>query len=169
MTVMTQPDSTLSLTLADLAATASLGKCLARLLRRSDVVALKGDLGAGKTTLARDIVAALSPETTEVPSPTFTLVQIYPVRLADGPAELWHLDLYRLERAEQVEELGLDEALADGVSLIEWPDLIAGYLPRDRVLTVALSLHGDGTRSATISGGKSWQDRLATLRGIDPS
>ena len=164
MTLMTQLESAISLALPDLAATAALGRRLAGLLRRRDVVALKGGLGAGKTTLAREIVAALSAEATEVPSPTFTLVQTYPVHLADGAAELWHFDLYRLDRADQVDELGLDEALAGAVSLIEWPELIERQLPRDRVLSVALAIGGDGARSVTLSGGKRWSDRLADLR-----
>lgn len=174
MTIMTQLDSALSFALPDLEATAAFGLRLAKLLRRGDVVALKGGLGAGKTTLAREIVAALSAEVTEVPSPTFTLVQTYPVQLAEGPAELWHFDLYRLDRADQVDELGLDEALAGAVSLIEWPELIEGQLPRDRVLWVELTFGADGARSATLSGGKSWADRLgnlqpAKLRSVDLS
>lgn len=169
MTIMSQIESPFSLALPDLAATAALGRRLAALLRRGDVVALKGGLGAGKTTLAREIVAALSPDETEVPSPTFTLVQTYPVALADGPGELWHFDLYRLDRADQVDELGLDEALAGAVSLIEWPELIERQLPRDRILSVALAIDADGARSATLSGGKSWGERLARLRSADPS
>ena len=169
MTIMTQLDSSLSLALPDLAATAAFGRRLAGLLRRGDVVALQGGLGAGKTTLAREIIAALSPEATEVPSPTFTLVQTYPVRLAGGEAELWHFDLYRLDRADQIDELGLDEALAGAVSLIEWPELIERQLPRDRVLTVELTLGADGQRSVSLNGGKSWSERLAKLRSADPS
>jgi tRNA threonylcarbamoyladenosine biosynthesis protein TsaE len=169
MTIMSQIESPLSLALPDLAATAALGRRLAALLRRGDVVALKGGLGAGKTTLAREIVAALSSEATEVPSPTFTLVQTYPVQLAGGSAELWHFDLYRLDRADQVDELGLDEALADSVSLIEWPELIERQLPRDRVLSVALAIDASGARTATLSGGKSWGERLMKLRSADPS
>lgn len=169
MTIMTQLESPISLALPDLAATAAFGRRLAGLLRRGDVVALKGGLGAGKTTLARDIVAALSAEATEVPSPTFTLVQTYPVQLAGGPAELWHFDLYRLDRADQVDELGLDEALADAVSLIEWPELIERRLPRDRTLSVTLAIGADGARSVTLIGGKGWSDRLAQLRSADPS
>lgn len=169
MSVMTRPDSPLSVALPDLAATAALGRKLAALLRPGDVVALKGDLGAGKTTLAREIVAALAPETREVPSPTFTLVQTYPVRLTEGEAELWHFDLYRLDRAEQIYEVGLEEALAGGVSLIEWPELIEGLLPRAKVLTVALTFDAGVARHAGISGGADWADRLAKLRGADPS
>src|SRR5262245_18780549 len=99
--------------LPDLAATEVFGRRLARMLRRGDVVALKGGLGVGKTTLARAIVAGLSPDSGDVPSPTFTLVQTYPAALSDGPAELWHFDLYRLDRPDQVYELGIEEALAE--------------------------------------------------------
>lgn len=169
MTIMTQLESPISFDLPDLAATVAFGRRLAALLRRGDVVALKGGLGAGKTTLVRDIVAALSVEATEVPSPTFTLVQTYPVQLADGPAELWHFDLYRLDRADQVDELGLDEALAGAVSVIEWPELIERQLPRDRTLSVTLTIGAGGARSVTLSGGKGWSDRLPELRSADPS
>src|SRR5262245_30575521 len=112
MMPMIKSNPPLSITLPDLNATEAFGRTVAQLLRRGDVVALKGGLGVGKTTLARAIVAALSPETEDVPSPTFTLVQTYPVRLAGGPAELWHFDLYRLDRPDQVYELGIEEALA---------------------------------------------------------
>ena len=101
MMPMSKSDSAIDL--PDLAATDAFGRRLAEALRRGDVVALKGGLGVGKTTLARAIVAAaLSPDFDDVPSPTFTLVQTYPVELADGPAELWHFDLYRLDRPDQV-------------------------------------------------------------------
>jgi len=155
------PDSPIDL--PDLAATDALGKRLARLLRRGDVVALKGGLGVGKTTLARAIVAGLSPETGDVPSPTFTLVQTYPVTLADGPAELWHFDLYRLDRPTQVYELGIEDALAEGVSLIEWPELAMGLLPKDRLLTIELQIAADAARRAVVQGGAKWQERIAEL------
>ncbi len=173
MSIMTRPDSPISLALPDLAATAALGRHVAALLRAGDVVALKGDLGAGKTTLARAIIAALSLDATEVPSPTFTLVQTYPVTLAEGPAELWHFDLYRLDRSEQIYELGLEEALSGAVSLIEWPDLVERLLPRAKLLTISLTAGSAGERSATISGGAAWDERLdmlrTKLRGADPS
>lgn len=149
--------------LPDLAATAAFGRRLAGLLRRGDVVALKGGLGVGKTTLARAIVAGLSPEAEDVPSPTFTLVQTYPAALSDGPAELWHFDLYRLDRPDQVYELGIEDALADGVSLIEWPELAAGLLPKERLLTIELQIANGEARRALIQGGAAWRDRLPGL------
>jgi tRNA threonylcarbamoyladenosine biosynthesis protein TsaE len=174
MTVMTKPHSPRVLALPDLAATAALGRALASLLRPDDVVALKGGLGAGTTTLVRDIVAALSPAATEVPSPTFTLVQTYPVQLAGGPAEtraceLWHFDLYRLDRPEQIYELGLEEALSGAIAVIEWPELIERLLPSATTLTIELRMHASGARQAVISGGIAWTERLAKLRSADPS
>jgi tRNA threonylcarbamoyladenosine biosynthesis protein TsaE len=159
---MSKSDSPIDL--PDLIATEAFGRRLARALRRGDVVALKGGLGVGKTTLARAIVAGVSPEHGDVPSPTFTLVQTYPVALGDGPAELWHFDLYRLDRPDQVYELGIEEALAEGVSLIEWPELAAGLLPQERVLTIELQIMAGQGRRARLEGGAGWRDRLAGLR-----
>jgi tRNA threonylcarbamoyladenosine biosynthesis protein TsaE len=152
-----------SIDLPDLAATHAFGRRLAKLLRRGDVVALKGGLGVGKTTLARAIVAGLSPDTGDVPSPTFTLVQTYPAALADGPAELWHFDLYRLDRPAQVYELGIEDALADGVSLIEWPEVAEPLLPKRSLLTVELEITAGQARRALIDGGAAWQARMAGL------
>jgi tRNA threonylcarbamoyladenosine biosynthesis protein TsaE len=138
---------TFSLPLADEAATERLGAALAARLRPRDVVALEGGLGAGKTTLARAILraAAGDPELI-VPSPTFTLVEIY-----ETPgAAWWHFDLYRLEQPEQVFELGWEEARAEGVALVEWPERLGPLLPRER-LTVRLAIEGEGRR-ATLEG-----------------
>lgn len=98
-----------------------------------DVVALAGDLGAGKTTFARALIAAFAAEAgqtpPEVPSPTFTLVQTY-----EFPrATIWHFDLYRIERPEDALELGIEEAFADGIALIEWPERLGPLLPAPRI------------------------------------
>jgi tRNA threonylcarbamoyladenosine biosynthesis protein TsaE len=161
--MMPARQSQIAVDLPDLAATEAFGRRLAKALRRGDVVALKGGLGVGKTTLARAIVAGLSPDSGDVPSPTFTLVQTYPVALGDGPAELWHFDLYRLDRSEQVYELGIEEALAEGVSLIEWPELAEGLLPKEHLLTIELQIAGGQARRAQLSGGAAWRDRVAAL------
>ena len=163
MMPMIRRESEPHIDLPDLAATAAFGRRLAGLLRRGDVVALKGGLGVGKTTLARAIVAGLSPEAEDVPSPTFTLVQTYPAALSDGPAELWHFDLYRLDRPDQVYELGIEDALAEGMSLIEWPELAAGLLPKESLLTIELQITNGQARRALIQGGAGWRDRLLGL------
>lgn len=148
--------STLTLSLADEAATARLAAALAPLAAAGDVIALWGDLGTGKTALARAFIRALCGADEEVPSPTFTLVQLY-----DAPAAtLWHFDLYRLERPEDALELGIEEAFADGVSLIEWPDRLAGLLPAER-LDITLSRgSGPTERTVSFSGSGGWATRI---------
>jgi len=135
--------------LADLAATQALGARIAAALSVGDAVALEGDLGAGKTTLARAILHSLG-VTEEVPSPTFTLVQCYET----PKLNVRHYDLYRIEKPEEVEELGLDEALDDGAALIEWPERALAGLPADR-LHIAMAMT-NGTRRAKISGPPRW-------------
>lgn len=131
-----------SMSLADEAATEQLGAGLAARLKPGDVVGLKGDLGAGKTTLARAIIrAAMNDPDLIVPSPTFTLVETYDTPL--GP--YWHFDLYRLETPEQVYELGWEEALAEGIVLLEWPERLGPLLPQH--LSVTLEIEGDGRRA----------------------
>ncbi|MEJ1970639.1 MAG: tRNA (adenosine(37)-N6)-threonylcarbamoyltransferase complex ATPase subunit type 1 TsaE [Rhizomicrobium sp.] len=139
--------------LSDLDATEALGARIAAALRIGDAVALEGDLGAGKTTLARAILRALG-VTEEVPSPTFTLVQYYET----AKLSVRHYDLYRIENPQEMDELGLDEALNDGAALIEWPERALAWLPPDR-LHVSLS-HSDGARRARISGPPRWADAM---------
>jgi tRNA threonylcarbamoyladenosine biosynthesis protein TsaE len=130
------------LPLADETATEQLGATLAARLKPGDVVGLKGELGAGKTTLARAILraAADDPELI-VPSPTFTLVEVY-----ETPrSTYWHFDLYRLETPEQVFELGWEEARADGIVLLEWPERLGPLLPKH--LSVTLEIDGAGRRA----------------------
>jgi tRNA threonylcarbamoyladenosine biosynthesis protein TsaE len=131
-----------SISLPDERATDQLGATLAARLRIGDVVGLKGELGAGKTTLARAILrAAAADEQLIVPSPTFTLVEVY-----ETPrGTYWHFDLYRLETPEQVFELGWEEALAEGISIVEWPERLGPLLPRH--LSVTLEVDGDGRRA----------------------
>lgn len=149
-------------TLAGPDATARLAATLAPLLHAGDVVALEGDLGAGKTAFARALIRALTGREEEVPSPTFTLVQTYEAAEFD----IWHFDLYRLKKPEEAFELGIEDAMAEGLSLIEWPDRLGPWLPRDR-LTVALA-YGAGAqeRVATLSGGGDWPQRLEELGDV---
>jgi len=134
---------TFSFSLPDETATERLGASLAGRLRPRDVVALQGGLGVGKTTLARAILRAASGDPAlVVPSPTFTLVEIY-----DTPRGVfWHFDLYRLEAPEQIFELGWEEARAEGIALVEWAERLGALLPRER-LTVKLAMAGDGRRA----------------------
>jgi tRNA threonylcarbamoyladenosine biosynthesis protein TsaE len=115
--------------LKDEAATAALGVAVAQRLQAGEAVCLSGPLGAGKSTLARALVRALTTPDEEVPSPTFTLVQFY-----EGPRlNVAHFDLYRLTSPEEAYEVGLDEALDDGAAVIEWPERLEGDLPPDRL------------------------------------
>lgn len=108
---------------------ARLGAALARLLKPGDALLLWGELGAGKTTLARGLMRALADPDEEVPSPTFTLVQTY-----DGPDfPVAHFDLYRLKGPDEVYELGFDEALDEGAAVVEWPQRLGARLPPDRL------------------------------------
>ncbi|MEI6556936.1 MAG: tRNA (adenosine(37)-N6)-threonylcarbamoyltransferase complex ATPase subunit type 1 TsaE [Rhodospirillaceae bacterium] len=145
--------------LPDPEATERLAAALAPLLRPGDVVALGGDLGAGKTTLARALIRSLAanPEE-EVPSPTFTLVQSY--ETPAGP--VWHFDLYRLAGADEIEELGWDEALGSAIVLVEWPERLGRLAPPDR-LGLTLTATGPGSREARLHGGGPWAARLEGL------
>ncbi len=134
--------SAFSLPLANEAATEQFGATLAARLKPGDVVGLKGELGAGKTTLARAILraAAGNPDLI-VPSPTFTLVEVYET----PQGTYWHFDLYRLEAPEQVFELGWEEARAEGIVIVEWPERLGELLPNH--LSVTLDVDGEGRRA----------------------
>jgi tRNA threonylcarbamoyladenosine biosynthesis protein TsaE len=143
--------------LQDEAATASLGARIAKGLKPGDVVALSGDLGAGKTALARGILRALGVEE-RVPSPTFTLVQAY-----ETPAlTVYHFDFYRIENAGELSELGLDHALDEGAALIEWPERgMPSRLAAD-ALKVTLDTVSQTARRARIAGPARWRDVLSS-------
>jgi tRNA threonylcarbamoyladenosine biosynthesis protein TsaE len=124
--------------LAHAAATVDLGARLAHGPQIGDALCLFGDLGAGKSTLARGLIRALTTPDEEVPSPTFTLVQTY-----DAPSiTIAHFDLYRLTHAAEAYEIGVEEALENGCAIIEWPERLEGDLPRDR-LDIELSVDGE--------------------------
>jgi tRNA threonylcarbamoyladenosine biosynthesis protein TsaE len=128
------------LALSDEAATATLARHIASLARAGDVIALHGDLGTGKTFFARAFIGE-----SEVPSPTFTLVQTY--AREDGPS-IWHFDLYRLKQASEAIELDIEDAFAEGISLIEWPERLGTLLPAER-LDVALTIPPRASDEAT--------------------
>ena len=146
----------LTLTLDGVEATAALGRKLAVLARAGDVIALRGDLGAGKSELARGFVRALCGPDEDVPSPTFTLVQ--PYETPEFP--LYHFDLYRLKDAEEAYELGIEDAFAEGVSLIEWPERLGNLLPARRLDVTLRMGAAESQRLATLSG-DAWAGRLA--------
>lgn len=147
------------LPLTDAAATQALGRALAPLLRHGDVVALRGDLGAGKTTLARSIIQTLLGHDDLVPSPTFTLVQHYN---APGNLLIAHYDWYRVKQPDEVWELGFEDDLAHAITLVEWPERAPSCLP-PRALTLSWHENPVGSRHVALSGTSFWAARLETL------
>ena len=137
--------------------TIALGKKLARIAKRGDTFALFGTLGMGKSVLARAFIQELS-GATEVPSPTFTLLQSY-----EGPDfEIYHFDLYRLKSPEEIFEIGMEDALYDGACLIEWPERMGGYLPRD-MFRVEFEPEGEGRKISISTTSEDKRQRLAQL------
>ena len=132
--------------------TAAVGAALAGAARAGDVITLSGPLGVGKTALARGFIEALGHEG-EVPSPSFAIVQPYDE--LDPP--VWHVDLYRIERPSEMEELGLDSA-ADAVLLIEWPERAPAALWPE-ALVLSLEFGPDGERILTAKVPPSWDGR----------
>ena len=151
-------ERSITLNLQDEASTLRLGEDLALALKVGGLVYLSGDLGAGKSTLARALIrAACDDAQMDVPSPTFTLVQTYQGNSATGMIS--HYDLYRLEDPEEVEELGIDEALETGIALVEWPERGEDYLPAC-ILKIVLEQVGAPTRKAILSGGDAIMLRI---------
>lgn len=153
---------TLGLDLADEAATRALAARLAALARPRDVIGLAGDLGSGKTALARAFIRARLGGDEDVPSPTFTLVQTY----GEGTDAIYHFDLYRLQAPAEALALGIEDAFAEAISLIEWPERLGELIPPDR-LDVTLT-HGPRAtlRTAWLVGRGVWAARLREA-GLD--
>lgn len=142
--------------LPDIAATAAFGARIAERLRAGDVVALSGTLGAGKTTLARAIVAGLG-HAGEVPSPSFAIIETY-----DPPAvrlPLVHADFYRLEDPAEADELGLDDYRHGAVLLAEWPENAGGFAHEPGCLSIRIESAETG-RIAIVEGGADWLGRM---------
>lgn len=149
------------LSLPDEAATAALAGKLAGLARPGDVFALDGELGVGKTFFARAFIRALGGAAIEVPSPTFTLHQAY--ELAD--VTVHHFDMFRLSGPGETRELGLEDAMAGGITLIEWPDRLEPLLPGDR-LDVALAYgQTPESRSVILTGHGAWAGQVEDIHG----
>lgn len=121
---------------------------------------LEGPIGAGKTHFARSLIQALLPVPEDVPSPTFTLVQVY-----DGSnTEIWHADLYRLSAPDEVVELGLTDAFEDAICLVEWPDRLADLAPENALKMSLKLLEGEGQRQLTVSStSERWKPIIKAL------
>lgn len=139
--------------LKDEAATLAFGRKLASALKAGDVITLSGPLSAGKTTLVRGLLAKLGHKG-EVPSPSFAIVQPY----EDIALPVWHIDLYRIENASDLDELGLDEIRHDGVLIVEWPEH-AGENAWPDALVLSLEVGQDGSRALTAKVPTAWEGR----------
>lgn len=142
-----------SYVLSSLHDTNRLGQTLADALSAGDTVLLSGDVGAGKTALARACILArlqAIDAVEDVPSPTFTLVQVYPL----DDVQIWHADLYRLSSVDEIYELGLDQALEEDICLIEWPERLGNLRP-ENALSVHLDAIDDDRRRVSLE----WTDR----------
>ena len=140
--------------------TKNLASRFAKLLKIGDIIALEGNLGVGKTAFTRFLIQSLTKNNEEVPSPTFTLLQTY-----DAPDfPIYHFDLYRLEKPQDVYELGIEDAFAEGVSLIEWPNKMGHLLPLKKVLTIKIDLQNEERDFTFSSQNPSWIERLKSWK-----
>ena len=157
--------ATRTMTLCDQHGTERLARLLAAAAGPGDVVGLSGALGVGKTTLARAFIRARADaagiDVGDIPSPTFSLVQIYEFAAGD----VWHVDLYRLDAPDETLQLGLDDAFAGAITLIEWPDRMGRLAPADRLVIKLDHLpdQGKDARTATLVGYGDWAGRLDGL------
>ena len=148
------------------AATFAFGASFLDIVNKDDVIALYGNLGAGKSVFARGLInhalIAGGHGEQDIPSPTFTLVQTYPW----GADEIWHFDLWRIEHPDEVLELGFFDALGKCLMLIEWAERLGDALPKE-ALSLYLTPHGEGRMISTSSPLESaWESRLAPLFDI---
>lgn len=156
---MSDYQSKYQFTLKNESATGILASQLAGLTEPRDIIGLVGDLGVGKTAFARAFITARGGDS-EVPSPTFTLVQVYEC----SSINIYHFDLYRIEEPEEIFELGIEDAFAEGISLIEWPDRMDTYIPSERLDIIFSSGLDENAREVILVGyGDSWINRLAKV------
>ncbi len=137
--------------------TIRVGRCLAEIAKRGDFFALYGTLGVGKSVLARAFIQKFCGNI-EVPSPTFTLLQSYET---DG-FDLYHFDLYRIKSPEEIFEIGMEEAIYNGVLLVEWPEKMGNYIPKD-VFKIEISTENDGRKITIHCNSSEKQERLSML------
>lgn len=158
---MSANKAALVLSSADAASTQAIAARLAGLCRSGDCILLYGDLGAGKTTFARGFIQSLYPGE-EVVSPTFTLMQAYQ---PEGKGAIRHFDLYRLKNKQELEELGLRDALSSGITLIEWPELAQSELPEEALsVTLGVNHCPEYRQIAFLGQCAAWQERLVGLK-----
>jgi len=132
--------------------TANLAISLGQILKAGDCLLLVGSVGAGKSLFARALIQSLQDTPEDVPSPTFTIIQTYETKLGD----LWHCDLYRISSPHEVIELGLDDAMATAVTLIEWPENLADLTPPDALTIRINDLGGDVRKLSFESTDSAW-------------
>lgn len=147
------------LDLPDETATAALAARISAVAAAGDVIALKGDLGTGKTSFARAFIRARGNPDEEVPSPTFMLVQIYEL----DPIAIWHFDLYRLQSPEEAWELGVEDAFGTATSLIEWPERLGPLLPARRLEVTLVFGDRPDARRVSLDPGTGWATRLKAI------
>ncbi len=152
-------DTLLTIDLPNLESTERLAQTLVPLVAIGDVITLRGDLGAGKTTFARAFIQAWMQKECEVPSPTFTLVQLY----EKGEQTLYHCDLYRLKSVQEVIELGLEEALYTGISLIEWPERLEDMELTNNLQLDFSYLSNQQGRKLVLTPDCKWKERLREI------
>ncbi|MGD9638836.1 MAG: tRNA (adenosine(37)-N6)-threonylcarbamoyltransferase complex ATPase subunit type 1 TsaE [Alphaproteobacteria bacterium] len=166
------PNLSVSFTITNQKMTEKLAKLVSTIARPQDIISLEGTLGVGKSVFARAFIKNLCGKKEKVPSPTFTLVQTYDYqdKRDDIDKTIWHFDLYRIKTPEEVFELGIEDAFASGISLIEWSKNMGAYLPLKR-LEIKISMADDGTphsnqkRIITITSlHNAWDERLASLK-----
>ena len=145
----------------------SLAAAIGKLAKKGDLICLSGPLGAGKTTMARAMIRQLlSDPEAEVPSPSYTLAQFYKPIRGDGAA-IWHFDFYRIEDTSEITELGLDEALGEGIVLVEWAER-AGPALEDQGLLITITLATEARqRHLEIKGFGDWPDRLDAIKAFE--
>ncbi len=153
---MIADENSLDLALVDEIETEALAVRLSAAVGPGDVIALFGNLGMGKSVFARAFIRAYAGIDEDIPSPTFTLVQVY---TADA-APVFHFDLYRLEAPEEVLELGIEEAFTEGISLIEWPERLGGWMPENRLEIHLTAGDRETARKVRLIGFGYWQARL---------
>jgi tRNA threonylcarbamoyl adenosine modification protein YjeE len=129
---------------------------LAKIVKLGDIITLSGDLGAGKTSFSQFFINALSDVDVEVTSPTFNLLHVHQLKNID----IWHFDLYRLKNENEVYELGIEDAWNNGVSLIEWPEIIRDILPKNRLDLRIDFVDQKNARIITWKGSEKWAQLL---------